>query len=201
MAKKKLLDFKRVGQHTNTSNIKTVAKFVGGGLIGEILPSIFQRITGVNSSGPAGNVISGVTATVLLLALNQKEMAGGVVATKTIKAVVTYGNPLAVSTTGVPIALPSTNDTATIHVPKIPQNVGVSDDYPVGTEMLTLPSGERVPVITRDSNPTVNYDNGDNNSLSEYISETELTEALADRYGNNAVEMLSDLVIDQTMGF
>ncbi len=210
MAKKKLLDFTRVGKSANKTNLKIVGKMIGGALIGEALPSVFQRISGKQASGPVGNVLSGVITTVIFLAANQKEMAAGVVATKTVKAIVTYGNPVAAKFASVPLALPSTKQGYTVNadpnaIPQIPANVGVGDDVPPGAkvEELTLPNGQRIKTFTRDENPTVNYDTGgrgDAGTLSEFISEASLNESLADRFGTEATEMLGDGVFDETMG-
>lgn len=208
MARKKILDFSRVGKSMNRSNFKTVGKVVAGGLIGEALPSVFQRVTGIQSSGVVGNVVSGAVSTVLLLAMNQKEMAAGVVATKTIKAVITYGNPVAVKLTSVPIALPSTRDGYTVNVSPsnaqlIGKNVGtndfIGDDLP-NIQTLELPGGRKIKAYTRDGNPVVNYDTGgrDINTLSEFINEQELSK-LSDRY-EDPLATLGDPIFDETMG-
>lgn len=206
MAKKKLLDFSRVGKSVNKSNAKQVAKMVGGGLIGEALPSVFQRITGIQSSGPAGNLISGVLTSTVFLAMNQKEMAAGVVATKTIKALITYGNPVAVKLTSVPMALPSTRDGYTVNADpakamNIQTNEFVGDDVPAGgMQVLELPNGRKINALVRDENPVVNYDTGGrgNNALSEFINEQELS-SLSDRY-EDPLATLGDPVFDETMG-
>lgn len=206
MAKKKLLDFSRVGKSVNKSNAKQVAKMVGGGLIGEALPSVFQRITGIQSSGPAGNLISGVLTSTVFLAMNQKEMAAGVVATKTIKALITYGNPVAVKLTSVPMALPSTRDGYTVNADpakamNIQTNEFVGDDVPAGgMQVLELPNGRKINALVRDENPVVNYDTGgrSNNALSEFINEQELS-SLSDRY-EDPLATLGDPVFDETMG-
>lgn len=221
MAKKKLLDFSRVGKSATKTNIRTVGKIVGGGLIGEMLPSIFQRVTGIQAGGVAGNAVSGAVSTVLLLAMNQKEMAAGVVATKTIKAIITYGNPVAVKLTSVPIALPSTNDGYTVNLnpsgsnqlnPNMAQSLspgvgthdfmGMGDDIPAGgIRTLRLPDGRPIQVMPRDENPVVNFDTGGRgaDTLSEYMNEQALAN-LKDRYSDDPVAALSDGVLDETMG-
>jgi hypothetical protein len=210
MSKKKLLDFSRVGKSMNNSNFKTVGKVVGGGLIGEILPSVFQRVTGIQSSGVIGNAASGAIATVMLLAMNQPAMAAGVVATKSIKAIITYGNPVAVKLTSVPIALPSTRDGFTVTVdpnnaqmisPNAGTNDFMGDDMPIGgVQRLTLPNGRVIEAVNRDENPTVNYDTGGrSDALSEFISEASLNESLSDRYAD-PLAMLGDPMFDETMG-
>lgn len=196
---KKILDFKRVGSSVNSKNMKTVGKVVLGGIIGEALPSVFQRITGKQSHGVAGNAISGVVSTVMLLAMNQKEMAAGVVATKAIKATIVYGNPVIHNIAGVPLALPATNDGYTqMATPgSINPNASLEDDMP-GVEMLTLPNGQQIATKPREleqSNPVVNYDKP--NGVSDYLTAADIA-ALSDngqpvnRFTDGSEAMLND---------
>lgn len=198
MAKKKILDFGRVGSSVNTTSLKTVGKVVAGGLIGEALPSVFQRISGVQSSGVAGNAVSGAITTVLFLAMNQKEMAAGVVATKIIKATIAYGNPVVARVTGVPLALPSTNDGYTVNMNQPDMaNATMGDDIPFGgTDIVRLPNGQQINVRPRDENPTVNYDVAAPAQLSEFLSAADLASLsdgqISSMYGSDADSMLSD---------
>lgn len=205
MAKKKILDFSRVGKSVNSSSLKTVGKLFAGGIIGEALPSVFQRVTGVQSSGVAGNAISGVATSVLFLAMNQKEMAAGVVATKLIKATIAYGNPVVARVTGVPLALPSTKDGYTMTKPSTANaaaqnllgNENLGDDVPAGVEMVRLPNGQQIAARPRVESQTIDYDKAAPAQLSEYLSAADLA-ALSDNaassamYGSDPMSMLND---------
>lgn len=216
MAKKKILDFSRVGKSVNSSSLKTIGKLFAGGIIGEALPSIFQRVTGVQSSGVAGNAISGVASTTLFLAMNQKEMAAGVVATKLIKATIAYGNPVVAKVTGVPLALPSTKDgytttkasSANAAAQAVLGNEKLSDDMPAGVELIRLPNQQVIAARPRVESETIDYDKAAPAQLSEFLSAADLA-ALSDNtvpsamYGSDPVSMLSDngaSLFDDSMG-
>lgn len=205
MAKKKILDFSRVGKSVNSSSLKTVGKLFAGGIIGEALPSVFQRVTGVQSSGVAGNAISGVATSVLFLAMNQKEMAAGVVATKLIKATIAYGNPVVARVTGVPLALPSTKDGYTMTKPNTANaaaqnllgNENLGDDAPAGVELIRLPNKQVIATRPREESQVIDYDKAAPAQLSEYLSAADLA-SLSDNtasnamYGNDPMSMLND---------